>query len=98
MNLNDKILVTGGKGLVGSALVELLKNEGFNNVLALGREECDLTDTASVKNYFEKHRPIYIFHAAARVYGIMGNMKNKALSFYDNVMINTCLLYTSRCV
>jgi len=89
MNKNDKILVTGAKGLVGSALVELLKLQGFSNVIELGRQECDLIDTKSTLKLFEKHQPDYIFHAAARVYGIMGNMKNKALSFYDNVMINT---------
>jgi len=89
MNKNDKILITGAKGLVGSALVELLKLQGFSNVIELGRQECDLIDTKSTLKLFEKHQPDYIFHAAARVYGIMGNMKNKALSFYDNVMINT---------
>lgn len=89
MNLNEKILITGGKGLVGSALVEHLRNKGFSNVMALGRDDCDLTDTFSTREYFEKHQPAYVFHAAARVYGIMGNMKNKALSFLDNVMINT---------
>ncbi len=89
MKLNEKILITGGKGLVGSALVEHLRNEGFSNVMALGRDDCDLTNTFSTREYFEKHQPAYVFHAAARVYGIMGNMKNKALSFLDNVMINT---------
>ncbi len=89
MNLNDRILVTGAKGLVGSALVEHLKNEGYKNVIELGRHDCDLIDTTSTRRFFEEQRPDYVFHAAARVYGIMGNMKNKALSFYDNVMINT---------
>jgi GDP-L-fucose synthase len=89
MKNSDKILVTGAKGLVGSALVEHLIAKGFTNVITLGRHNCDLTDTVSTKLYFEKHKPTYVFHAAARVYGIMGNMKNKALSFYDNIMINT---------
>ena len=65
------------------------RNERYNNVIALGRDDCDLTDTFSTREYFEKHQPAYVFHAAARVYGIMGNMKNKALSFLDNAMINT---------
>lgn len=89
MNKHDKILVTGAKGLVGSALVEHLKNEGYSNVIEVGRQECDLVDPVSTRHFFEATRPDYVFHAAARVYGIMGNMKNKALSFYDNVMINT---------
>lgn len=89
MKKTDKILVTGARGLVGSALVEHMKAEGYVNVIELGRQDCDLVDPISTLRFFEKTRPDYVFHAAARVYGIMGNMKNKALSFYDNVMINT---------
>jgi GDP-L-fucose synthase len=89
MKKSDKILVTGARGLVGSALVEHMLAEGYQNVIALGRDECDLTRTDNTRQFFDRHRPDYVFHAAARVYGIMGNMKNKALSFYDNVMINT---------
>jgi GDP-L-fucose synthase len=89
MKFNDKILITGSKGLVGSALVKHLLNEGFDNIVSVGRADCDLTDTVSTNKFFKEHQPDYVFHAAARVYGIMGNMQNKALSFYDNVMINT---------
>lgn len=89
MNQNDIILVTGAKGLVGSALVEHMRDVGYKNVIEVGRKECDLIDSAATRRFFEEARPDYVFHAAARVYGIMGNMKNKALSFYDNVMINT---------
>jgi len=89
MHVAEKILVTGAKGLVGSALVEYMKSKGYQNIVELGRHDCDLTDTRATRDFFEKSRPDYVFHAAARVYGIMGNMKNKALSFYDNVMINT---------
>ncbi|OIR10717.1 GDP-L-fucose synthase [mine drainage metagenome] len=96
MNKQDKILITGAKGLVGSALVEHLKNEGYANVIEVGRQECDLVDPVSTRQFFEATRPDYVFHAAARVYGIMGNMKNKALSFYDNVMINTNVVDASQ--
>lgn len=93
---SEKILVTGAKGLVGSALVEHLKDSGYEHVIEVGRNECDLTDTIATREFFEKIRPDYVFHAAARVYGIMGNMKNKALSFYDNVMINTNVVDAAR--
>lgn len=96
MNKTDKILVTGAKGLVGSALVEHLKNEGYENIIETCRVNCDLTDTTSVRRFFEESAPDYVFHAAARVYGIMGNMKNKALSFYDNIMINTNVIDASQ--
>ncbi|MHC2147788.1 GDP-L-fucose synthase family protein [Pseudomonas sp. 210_17 TE3656] len=96
MNKQDKILVTGARGLVGSALVEHLKSEGYVNVIEVGRQECDLVNAESTRAFFEKVRPDYVFHAAARVYGIMGNMQNKALSFYDNVMINTNVVDASQ--
>ncbi|MGE8411564.1 MAG: GDP-L-fucose synthase family protein [Pseudomonas sp.] len=96
MNKQDKILVTGARGLVGSALVEHLKHEGYLNVIEVGRQECDLVCPVSTLEFFKKHKPDYVFHAAARVYGIMGNMKNKALSFYDNVMINTNVVDASQ--
>lgn len=89
MDKNAKILVTGAMGLVGSALVEHLGARGYGNIVCVGRKECDLTDSVATRAFFDAHKPDYVFHAAARVYGIMGNMKNKALSFYDNVMINT---------
>jgi len=96
MKLNDKILVTGAKGLVGSALVRTLKEQGYMNVVEAGRNECDLVDSSSVNSYFEKVKPDYVFHNAARVYGIMGNMTHKALSFYDNCMINTNVVHASQ--
>jgi GDP-L-fucose synthase len=89
MKKTDNILITGAKGLLGSALVQYLRKLGFENVIELGRSECDLIDKQATNSFFEKTKPDYVFHAAARVYGIMGNIKNKALSFYDNVIINT---------
>ena len=92
MQKNDRIVVTGARGLVGSGLVEYLGQQGFKDVVGIARDSCDLRDTRATLALFERIRPIYVFHAAARVYGIMGNMKNKALSFYDNVLINTSVV------
>jgi GDP-L-fucose synthase len=89
MKRSDRILVTGAKGLVGSALVEHLREEGFANVVGVAREDCDLTDTRATRDFFADARPDYVFHAAARVYGLGGNLRNKALLFYDNILINT---------
>lgn len=89
-------MVTGGKGLVGSAVVDLLRAEGFSAVLPVGRAECDLADIAATRRYFEKAKPDYVFHAAARVYGILGNMKNQGLSFFDNNLINTSVVDAAR--
>jgi len=95
MDKQDTIVVTGARGLFGSAMVEYLRAQGYQNVVGVGREECDLSDLPATRRYFEQLAPQYVFHAAGRVYGIMGNMKNKALSFYDNILINTSVVDAS---
>ena len=95
MNKDDKILVTGARGLVGSAVFADLKAQGFENVVGIGRDDCDLMDRAATEALFAKEKPVHVFHAAARVYGIMGNMKNQALSFFDNVSINTNVIHAT---
>jgi GDP-L-fucose synthase len=89
VDARDRILVTGSGGLVGSAVVRRLEALGYQNIFGISRKECDLRATSDVLNLFRDINPDYVFHTAAKVYGIGGNQKNKALSFYDNVMINT---------
>ena len=96
MNKSDKIIVTGAAGLVGSALVDHLGAEGYKNVVPLQRADCDLLDTPATFALFERRRPDHVFHAAARVYGIMGSMKHQGASFYENCMINTNVVEASR--
>lgn len=95
---NSKILITGAHGLVGTAVSEALLLQGYKNIVRIGRKDCDLTDPYSTKKLFTKISPEYVFHSAARVYGIMGNMNNKGLSFFDNIMINTNVIESSRIV
>ena len=96
MKKSDKIIVTGAAGLVGSALVDHLRAEGYESVVPLRRADCDLLDTHAAFALFERLRPDHVFHAAARVYGIMGSMKHQGLSFYENCMINTNVVEASR--
>jgi len=91
----SRILVTGGRGLVGQALRARLQQMDVE-VFAPGSNEYDLTSTEQTDAMFERFRPDLVFHMAARVYGIMGNMNNKGLSIYDNVMINTNVIESSR--
>jgi GDP-L-fucose synthase len=89
VDARDRILVTGSGGLVGSAVVRRLEALGYQNIFGISRKECDLKATDDVLNLFRDINPDYVFHTAAKVYSIGGNKKNKALSFYDNIMINT---------
>ena len=96
MNKSDRIIVTGAGGLLGSALVDYLGAEGYESVVGLRRADADLLDTAATFAEFERRRPDHVFHAAARVYGVMGSMKHQGLSFYENSMINMNVIEAAR--
>ncbi len=96
LNKSDRILVTGAAGLMGSALVEHLRGQGHENVIPLTRADCDLIDTSATFAAFERLRPDHVFHSAARVYGILGSLKNQGPLFHDNVMMNTNVVEASR--
>src|SRR5262245_19138367 len=93
---SERILVTGSNGLLGSAIIDLLRGEGYQNIIPATRDDCDLTDANATLSFFESKKPTSVLHTAARVYGIMGNIKNKALSFYDNILINTNVIDSAR--
>ena len=95
MNKTDCIFVAGHKGLVGSAIVRKLKEQGYTNILTATRQECDLTDSNQVKLFFETNRIDYVFDAAARVGGIHANDAYSAEFIYQNTMIQTNLIHWS---
>lgn len=73
MELNSKIYVAGHRGMVGSAIVRCLKNEGYSNIVVRTHEELDLTRQANVEAFFLEEKPDYVFAAAALVGGIGAN-------------------------
>lgn len=89
MKKDEKILVLGPRGLVGSAIHRVLINEGYTNILAPTREELDLTAKDKTLNYFETHRPQYVFMAAAKVGGIHANNQYRADFIHQNLLIQT---------
>lgn len=91
-----KILITGGTGLVGHALLRVLADEGFGNVIGVGSGDCDLRSVDAAQKLFADIRPDYVFHLAARVFGIGGNKKYKSDVLFDNVMINTNVIEFAR--
>lgn len=92
MQLNSRIYVAGHKGLVGSALVKVLKNKGYTNIIGRSSKELDLRDTIAVKNFFEKEKPEYVFLAAAKVGGIIANNTYRAEFIWDNLMIQNNII------
>lgn len=93
---NKRILITGGTGMVGRALSKKLYQIGCKNISAVGSKECDLRVPHKTLHMFEILQPEYIFHLAAKVYGIGGNEKYKGDILYDNVMINTNVIDSAK--
>lgn len=81
-----KTLVTGGTGLVGSAI---------NANVKVGRSY-DLTNPIVCDSMFAEHNPTHVIHCAAKVGGLGGNMNYKGEYFYDNIMINTNIIESAR--
>ena len=93
MQKDSKIFVAGHKGLVGSAIVRRLKEEGYTKIITKDRSECDLTKSDDVKKLFEDNRIDFVFDAAARVGGIHANDTYSAEFIYQNTMIQTNLIH-----
>lgn len=87
MDKNERVFVAGHRGLVGSAIVRALTNDGYTNLLTCGREKLDLTNQAAVNDFFAKERPQYVFLAAAKVGGIHANNTYRADFIYQNLVI-----------
>ena len=100
MEKNSKIFVAGHKGLVGSAIVRKLKQEGYDNLILRTRQELDLRDQRAVKNFFSTELPEYVFLAAAKVGGINYNATHPGDFIYDNLAIQTNVIdsaYKNKC-
>ncbi len=89
MNKNSRIYVAGHTGLMGSALLRLLKTKSYYNIITRTRKSLDLTDQKAVDRFFAKEKPEYVFLAAARVGGIHANKTYPAEFIYQNMMIQT---------
>jgi GDP-L-fucose synthase len=83
----SKIYVAGHRGLVGSAIVRRLEQEGYGNLLMRTREELDLKDSQAVEEFFAEQRPDYVFLAAARAGGILANDTYPVEFLRDNLYI-----------
>ncbi len=88
MNKQEKIVITGSAGMVGSSLNRILKTQGFNNIIALTRQDFDLRDQIKVEEFFKNEKPDYVFHLAAVVGGIHANNTYPAKFIYDNTQMH----------
>lgn len=95
MNKNSKILIAGSNGMVGSAIIRNLKNNGYANIIEGTRKSVDFSDVKSTEDFFSQHKPEYVFLAAAKVGGIGYNKSFPADFIRENLQIQTNVIDSS---
>jgi len=95
LNKKSKIYVAGHTGLVGSSLVKILLDYGFENLICCSHQDLNLIDQSQVKGFFEKEKPEYVFLVAGKVGGIMANDQYPADFIYQNLMIQANVMHSS---
>lgn len=96
MNKEAKIYVAGHRGLVGSAIIRCLRQEGYDNFLTATSKELDLREQSAVREFFDQERPDHVFLAAAKVGGILANNEFPADFIYQNLMIEVNVIESAR--
>ena len=87
LTTTSRIYVAGHRGLVGSAVVRALRQQGHTNLVLRTHHELDLTNQLAVRKFFAAERPQAVIMAAARVGGIHANNSQPALFIRDNLLI-----------
>ena len=95
MNKNSLIYVAGHKGLVGSAILRRLQNEGYSNLIVRSHQELDLMRQAEVEAFFRAEKPEVVFLAAAKVGGILANNTYPAEFLYHNLLIESNVIHSA---
>ena len=89
MDNNSRVFIAGSQGMVGSAIKRNLEAKNYNDIFWVRRKNCDLRNRLEVDAYFKQAQPEYVFLAAAKVGGILGNKNHPAEFIYDNLMIQS---------
>lgn len=95
MEKTSKIYIAGHRGMVGSALVRKLEQEGYSNIVTRTSKDLDLRNQQAVADFFAQEKPDYVFLAAAKVGGIVANNTYRAEFIYDNLMMESNIIHHS---
>ncbi len=95
---NDRVLLTGGRGFLGTHLREVLRDRGLaeDRLFAPSHAEYELTDRAQVRRMLAACRPDVVFHLAAEVGGIGANQRSPGRFFYANFAMGLHLIEEAR--
>ena len=87
---NKKILITGGTGLLGKHLQEIMPSS--ENIIYISSKDYDLTSEVQVKKMYDDNNPNFVCHMAARVAGILENQNKQYDFLQDNILINSLVI------
>ncbi len=90
---NNRVVVTGGAGFLGSFVVEQLREHGCREIIVPRSREYELVEVEAVRRLYRDARPDLVIHLAARVGGIGANRKDPGRFFYENLMMGVQLLH-----
>jgi len=93
---DSKIYIAGHNGMVGSAILRKLTELGYTNIITATKKELDLKNQEDVRNFFWHHSFEYVFLCAAKVGGIKANSDFKGDFIYDNIMIQSNIIHSSK--
>ena len=90
---HKRITITGGKGFLGTHLINKLKAKGYQHLYIADIPDYDLVNLEDIKRIYDNSKPDIVIHLAAKVGGIGFNQENPATLFYENLMMGTQLLH-----
>ena len=91
----SKIFLAGHNGMVGSAIFNKLKKNGYKNIIVKSRSELDLSKQNQTFKFLKNIKPNFVILAAAKVGGILDNYKNKDKYIYENLQIQNNIIHGS---
>lgn len=94
-NKDKKIFLAGHNGLVGSAVLNLLKKKGYKKIISVSKKQLNLLNQKKTFEFINKKKPDIVIICAARVGGIKANNKFRADFIYENLQIQNNLIFGS---
>jgi GDP-L-fucose synthase len=93
---DDRVLITGGHGFLGSHLVETLRSNGFTDLIVPTHKEVDLLSKEETALLLKLKQPRAVVHLAGTVGGIGANMGNRGQFFFENMSMGMNVVHCSK--
>src|SRR6478735_6990550 len=96
MEKTARVLVTGGSGMVGQALLQRLRRDGYASILAPSSKQLDLRNQTAAHQFFTENPVDFVFHLAGHIGGIGASVTYPVEFLYENLMIAMHVIHAAR--